>query len=142
MQSLKVKDYLNTHPVTFKPNMPIEDASELLTKSHELGGPVVNEHGKLVGFLSESDILEKMLETSYYSEHICSVAELMRTDVLSVKPYTSIVEIAQDMVKAKPKVYPVVADDGSLLGTICRTDVLAAIDKQIRSSFQVTTKMG
>ncbi|WP_068546432.1 CBS domain-containing protein [Thalassotalea crassostreae] len=142
MQSLLVKDYLNPHPVKFTPEMAIEEASELITKTNELGGPVIGKNSELVGFLSESDILAKMLETSYYSEHVSSVEQLMRTEVLSVKPYDSIVELAQMMLQAKPKVYPVVDDDGQLCGTICRNDVLRAIDSHIRSSFHVTTKTG
>ena len=142
MQSLLVKDYLNPHPVKFTPEMAIEEASELITKTHELGGPVLGKNSELIGFLSESDILAKMLETSYYSEHVSSVEQLMRTEVLSVKPYDSIVELAQMMLQAKPKVYPVVDDDGQLCGTICRNDVLKAIDSHIRSSFHVTTKTG
>ena len=85
--------------------------------------------------MSESDVLAKMLETIYYNEHIANVEDLMRKDVLSVKPYDSIIELAQNMLKNKPKVYPVVDDDGNLLGTICRNDVLMAIDKHMRSSF-------
>lgn len=142
MQSLLVKDYLNAHPVTFKAEMAIEEASEMLTKTQQLGGPVTDKYGKLVGFLSESDLLAKMLETSYYSEHVSSVAQLMSTDVLTMKPYTSIVELAQTMLQAKPKVYPVTDDDGNLMGTISRNDVLRAIDQHIKSSFHVTKKTG
>ncbi|MEW6996950.1 CBS domain-containing protein [Colwelliaceae bacterium BS250] len=142
MQSLLVKDYLNHHPVIFKPDMAIEEASALLIKACQLGGPVVDDVGNLVGFLSESDVLAKILETSYFGEHVSSVEDLMRKDVLSVKPYSSIVELAQMMLQAKPKVYPVIADDGSLLGTISRNDVLKAMDSQIRASFHVTTKTG
>lgn len=142
MQSLQVKDYLNPHPVIFKAKMAIEEASEMLTKNHQLGGPVTDQYGKLVGFLSESDLLAKMLETSYYSEHVSSVEQLMRKEVLTMKPYTSIVELAQTMLQAKPKVYPVIDDDGNLMGTISRNDVLRAIDQHIKSSFHVTTKTG
>jgi predicted transcriptional regulator len=38
------------------------------------------------------------------------------------------------MIDDKPKVYPVIGDNGDLLGTICRNDVLKAFDKQMRSS--------
>ena len=142
MQSLLVKDYLNAHPVTFDPTMAIEEASEKIIKTKELGGPVVNAQGRLVGFLSESDLLSKMLETGYYNERVSSVEQLMHKDVLSVKPYSSIVELAQMMLQAKPKVYPVVDDNGGLLGTISRNDVLAAIDYHIRASFHETIKTG
>jgi len=99
---------------------------------------VIDSNKRLVGFLSENDVLAKMLETIYYNEHIADVADLMRKDVLTVKPYDSIVELGQSMLKNRPKVYPVVDDDGNLLGTISRNDVLRAIDLHHRSGFQVS----
>lgn len=135
MESVQVREYMNLYPVTFTPEMVIEEASLRFLKTKQIGGPVINSNKQLVGFLSESDVLAKMLETIYYNEHIANVEDLMRKDVLSVKPYDSIIELAQNMLKNKPKVYPVVDDDGNLLGTICRNDVLMAIDKHMRSSF-------
>lgn len=135
MESLQVKEYMNHYPVTFTPDMVVEEASLRFLKTKQIGGPVVDEHHRLVGFLSESDVLAKMLETIYYNEHIADVADLMRKDVLSVKPYDSIVELAQSMLTNKPKVYPVIDDDENLLGTICRNDVLQAIDKHLRAGF-------
>lgn len=135
MESLQVKDYLNHYPVTFTADMVVEEASLRFLKTKQIGGPVINDKQQLVGFLSESDVIAKMLESSYYNEHIADVSDLMRKDVLSVKPYDSIVELAQKMLGHKPKVYPVVDDDGNLLGTICRNDVLRAIDKHLRTTY-------
>ena len=135
MESLQVKDYMNAYPVTFTPDMVVEEASLRFLKTKQIGGPVIDESHRLVGFVSESDVLKQMLETSYYNEHIANVSDFMRKDVLSVKPYDSIVELAQQMLDNKPKVYPVVDDDGNLLGTICRNDVLQAIDKHTRTTF-------
>ena len=136
MESLQVKDYMNHYPVTFTSDMVVEEASLRFLKTKQIGGPVINENKQLIGFLSECDILAKMLESIYYNEHTTDVADLMRKEVLSVKPYDSIIELAQSMLGNKPKVYPVVDDDGHLLGTICRNDVLQAIDKHMRLSFQ------
>ena len=135
MESVQIKEYMNHYPVTFTPDMVIEEASLRFLKTKQIGGPVIDKNNKLVGFLSESDVLEKMLESIYYNEHVTDVEALMRKDVLSVKPYDSIVELGQSMLKNKPKVYPVVDDDGNLLGTICRNDVLQAVDKHMRASF-------
>jgi len=140
MESLKVSDYMNHYPVTFTPEMVVEEASMRFLKTKQIGGPVIDDKHQLVGFLSESDVLKKMLESSYYAEHIANVSDLMRSDVLSVKPYDSIVELAQSMLGNKPKVYPVVDDDGNLLGTICRNDVLQAIDKHYRTPFHVSNQ--
>ena len=133
MQSLQVKDYMNHYPVTFTPEMVVQDASFRFLKTKQIGGPVIDVNLQLVGFLSESDVLSKMIGSIYHNEHSCYVSDLMRKEVLTVKPYDSIIELGQTMLTNKPKVYPVVDDDGNLLGTICRNDVLHAIDQHIRS---------
>lgn len=136
MQSIKVNEYMNHYPVTFTENMAVEEASLRFLKTKQIGGPVIDDNGKLIGFISESDVLAKMIETIYYNEHVADVADIMRKDVLSVKPYDSVIELGQQMLKNKPKVYPVVDDDGNLLGTICRNDVLHAIDRHLRANLQ------
>jgi predicted transcriptional regulator len=135
MESLLIKDYMNHYPVTFTPEMVVEEASLRFLKTKQIGGPVINKKKAVIGFLSESDILAKMLASIYHNEHTTDVKGLMNKDVLSVKPYDSIVELAQSMLGNKPKVYPVVDDDGHLLGTICRNDVLKAIDQHMKVSF-------
>ncbi len=137
MESLQIKDYMNNYPVTFTEDMVVEEASLRFLKTKQIGGPVIDKNQKLVGFLSESDVMSKMLQTIYHNEHTSDVAALMRKDVLSVKPYDSVLELAQSMQGNKPKVYPVVDDDGNLLGTICRNDVLQALDTHLHSSFVV-----
>ena len=132
MESVQIKEYMNHYPVTFTPDMVIEEASFRLLKTKQLGGPVIDETKKLIGYLSESDLLKNMLASSYHREHIANVADIMQCDVLSVKPYGSVVELAQQMLDDKPKIYPVVDDDGILLGTISRNDVLQAVDRHLR----------
>lgn len=136
MLSIQVKDYMNHYPVTFTSEMVVEEAALRFLKTKQIGGPVVDANQHLIGFLSESDVLAKMLQSIYHNEQVTDVAALMRKEVLSVKPYDSVIELAQTMLQKKPKVYPVVDDDGNLLGTICRNDVLRAIDKHMRSSFK------
>ena len=136
MQSINVNEYMNHYPVTFTENMAVEEASLRFLKTKQIGGPVIDDNGKLIGFISESDVLAKMLETIYYNEHVADVSDIMRKDVLSVKPYDSVIELGQKMLKNKPKVYPVIDDDGNLLGTICRNDVLHAIDRHLRANLK------
>ena len=105
-------------------------------KTKQAGGPVIDKNNKLIGFLSESDVLAKMIETIYYNEHISDVADLMSKDVLTVKPYDSVIELGQQMLKNKPKIYPVVDDGENLVGIISRMDVLRAIDLHLRSGYK------
>ncbi len=85
--------------------------------------------------MSESDVLAKMLESIYYNEQIANVSDIMVKEPKTAKPYESIMELGQQMLRTTHKVYPVVDEDGYLLGSVCRNDVLIAIDKHMRSHF-------
>jgi predicted transcriptional regulator len=127
---------MNHRPVKLHVDMPVAEAVESLLLSKQAGGPVVNDKNKIVGFLSEQDCLSQMITSSYYREQVCRVSEIMQTDVLSVKGYHSVLELAETMLKAKPKIYPVADDNGCLIGVINRSEVLNAIDVQLRSGYK------
>lgn len=139
MESLQVHDHMNRRPVTFTSNMPVAEAVERLLETKQTGGPVIDSHNKVIGFLSEQDCLIQMIESSYYREQVAHVKDIMRTEVLAIKPYTSVIELAQRMTSEKPKVYPIVDDDGYLLGTINRSALLNAIDLQLRDGYKLRT---
>jgi len=117
--------------------MSVAEAVERLLQSGQTGGPVVDDKNKVVGFLSEQDCLVRMIESSYYREQVCRVKDIMQTEVISIRPYVSVIEQAQKMLVAKPKVYPIVDDDGYLLGTINRSQLLNAIDMQLRDGYRI-----
>lgn len=142
MNSLKVSDYMKTRPVHLKADMTLEAAVDLLTVAGELGGPVLDERHKVIGFISEQDCLSRMLLTSYHDEGLAYVREVMRPEVLTVHADSSIIELAQKMLGAKPKIYPVVDDVGTLQGVISRSDVLRAISEELHSHYHAPAKAG
>ncbi|KLV11460.1 MULTISPECIES: CBS domain-containing protein [Photobacterium] len=135
MESLKVKDYMNMRPVTFEPKMSLAKALDKLLTSKQIGGPVVDENRRVVGFLSEQDMIHKLLKVGYYCQDTHTVEECMRPDVLTVSPDDSIIELAETMAGQKPKIYPVV-ERNQLIGVITRRDVLTAISNQIGDCFK------
>ncbi|WP_428772029.1 CBS domain-containing protein [Vibrio sp.] len=135
MESLKVKDYMTLQAVTFKPDMSLSAALEKVIRSVHLGGPVINEQEEVIGFLSEQDLLDKLVKASYFSQDTNLVRECMHKEVLSVSPETSIIELAEMMKVGRPKVYPVI-DEGKLVGIITRRDVLKAIGKTLMSNLR------
>ncbi|WP_148254258.1 CBS domain-containing protein [Aidingimonas lacisalsi] len=90
------------------------------------GAPVVDARDFLIGFISEQDVLGKVLESAYLNDEPPLVRELMRHEVLAVTPSKSITDLAQEMLGTKPKVYPVV-EQQRLVGIVTRRDVLNAI---------------
>lgn len=137
MQSVKIKDYMNRHPVVFTPEMAVERAVELLLQSQQRGGPVVDDERKVIGFLSEQDCLATMLRDTYHKEQSANVADCMyQGEVLCVHADDDIMNVAQQMGTHKPKIYPVI--DGNqrhLVGLIERTDILRALDLHLRESY-------
>ncbi|NIY82220.1 CBS domain-containing protein [Vibrio hepatarius] len=136
MESLKVKDYMTLQAVTFTPDMSLSAALHKVLDSRYLGGPVIDENKKVIGFLSGQDLLEKLLKVSYYCQDTHIVRDCMHPGVLSVGPDTSIIALAEMMTQAKPKVYPVIDDNKKLVGIITRRDVLRAIGKNINECFK------
>lgn len=136
MESLQIKDHMTSRPVALPATMTVAEAVELLLEKKQTGGPVLDDNKKVVGFLSEQDCIRQMIESSYYRERVCKVFEIMKTEVLTVKPYDSVLDLAQLMTKQKPKIYPVVDDDGCLVGAIDRSSVLKALDMQLHSGYE------
>ena len=105
MESLKVKDYMNTRPVTFTESMSLSAALDKLLTAKQIGGPVINEHKQVVGFISEQDMIHKLLKVSYHCQDSHSVSDCMRTDVLTVSGNDTIIVLAETMTGQKPKIY-------------------------------------
>jgi CBS domain-containing protein len=95
---------------------------------------VVDASMAVVGFVSEQDCMKEMLNSSFYAENSALVTSIMRRDVLSVTPDTSILEIAETMLGNKPKNYPVIEHD-KLVGLINRRHILQALKQHNGSYF-------
>ncbi len=133
MNNLQVSHYMSGKTISFKKHMSLEIAVEILLKSDEIGGPVIDDSGRVNGWLSEQDCLAKMLEASYYCEMVALVEDVMVKEVLTIKEQMSIVDLAQLMLTSKPKIYAVVDAEDHYLGIISRKKVLFAMTKQIAS---------
>lgn len=136
-ESLTVADCMSPARVTLPVDATVTEAVQTLLRNHLLGCAVVDDHGHLVGYISEQDCLKQMLADSYYRENTTSVSDVMRRDVLTVSGDLSIIDLAQSMTGEKPKKYPV-TDHKRVIGEITRTDVLKALLK-LRGWHKATT---
>ncbi len=126
LKSALVKDYMSGRLVTFSPQTDVLDAIHELVLHRIAGAPVVDDHGHLVGMLSELDCLKVALTANYHGERGGPVAEYMTTETETVDADMSIIDLAQHFLDSGFRRYPVVKDD-RLIGQISRHDVLRAL---------------
>ena len=104
----------------------------MLDAIHELvlhgiaGAPVVDDHGNIIGMLSELDCLKVALTAGYHGEMGGPVSEFMSADAVTVDAEMSIIDLAQQFLDSGFRRYPVVVDN-RLVGQISRHDVLRAL---------------
>ena len=88
---------------------------------------MVDDAGQLVGVLSEADIMQIVIQDSYYDESFGIVADYMQPEVDVVDHETDIYSLAERFLKEGRRRYPVVRN-GKLVGQISRRDVLRAAE--------------
>jgi CBS domain-containing protein len=122
----KAKDYMTREIVTLRPDMDLHAAMLVLLSSRISGAPVVDEHGKLVGILSEKDCFRPAFEAGYHQERCGPVSDYMSAEVETVDAETDIIEVLQIFLHSRYRRFPVLAG-GQLVGQISRRDVLRAL---------------
>jgi CBS domain-containing protein len=126
-KSARVKDYMSGRLVTFSPDTDVLDAIHELIEHRIAGAPVVDDHGNLVGMLSELDCMKIALSAGYHGEMGGPVSDYMTTETVTIGAEMSILDLAQLFVESGFRRYPVVTTDNRLIGQISRRDVLRAL---------------
>lgn len=66
---LRIQDVMTESVITVSPDTPIEDAAQIMT-SRRIGGlPVVDEHGLVLGLITETDVFHAFTELLGAGEH-------------------------------------------------------------------------
>jgi predicted transcriptional regulator len=127
LRKITVRDYMTANLITFTPDMDIQEAINQLVAKKLSGATVVDEHGNLVGNLSERDCMKVALDAAYHEEMGGKVKEFMATDVKTVHADMSVVELAELFYQTPLRRYAVFDDENRLIGQITRRDVLRAL---------------
>ncbi len=125
-RSLLIQDYMNKDFLTLDPEMDVLRAAQLLLKSNVSGAPVLDEHGRLVGILTERDFMQVALQGFYHGEPGGQVKKQMSREPKYVSPDESILTVAEMFIEGRYQRYPVV-DNGRLVGMITKRDVMRAL---------------
>ena len=138
---LKVRDYMTTNLITFKPDQPIQQVVQAIIKYKISGGPVVNSKNELVGIISEGDCLKQLSESRYYNmplEHD-NVEKRMVTNVETIDGNMDIFDAANKFLSSKRRRFPIV-ERGKLVGQISQKDILKAALNLKGVNWNSTTK--
>jgi CBS domain-containing protein len=145
IRDLRVGDIMQADWPTLGPDQTIEEVIKLFAESGVSGAPVA-EGGRLVGILTEGDLIFQDADIKapgfldilggiiplgnwdeYREETLKSagvtVDEVMTREVTTVEPETSLSEAATVMAEERIKLLPV-TEDGNLRGVITRMDIL------------------
>lgn len=129
-----VRDRMSSPAVTVTADTPFQDALSLMRDRKFRRLPVVNEHGHLVGIVSERDLLHaapspatslSVWEVNYLLWKL-QIKDVMTENVITVSPETPIEDAAQIMTTRRIGGLPVLDKHGAVLGLITETDVFHA----------------
>jgi CBS domain-containing protein len=129
-----VREIMMGSPVTLKPDDTLDLANDVISLGRIRHIPVV-EDGKLVGLLSERDLIGAAatqifgLKQKSKSALLKSVLikDVMKKRVITVKPETPIKEAAHLLADKKIGCVPVLSE-GSLVGLVTTTDILRYVE--------------
>ncbi len=111
---MKVMYIMTRAVITGHPDMPVEEAKELMREHHISGLPVVDEDACVVGVFSQTDALTK--------DGLC-VRDLMTAPAVTLEETTSIREAAALMAAKDINRIPVLRL-GQLVGVVSRADII------------------
>jgi CBS domain-containing protein len=121
---MKVRNILATkkgYTITVKADEPVRNAIALLVQ-HRIGALLVmDEANRLVGILSERDIMRTAAEDEQLFDR--PVADIMTRDVVVGMPQDDVIAVAHTMLEKRFRHLPIV-DEGQLIGIISIGDVL------------------
>jgi CBS domain-containing protein len=138
-------DVMTPDVICATPEMPVRELVRLML-DHQIGGVPVVEDGRVVGIVSEGDLLRRAetgteprvsrwlelvtstdrLATDYARTHGRRAGEIMTRDVVTVPDTMPIAEVAHLLETRRVKRVPVIRD-GKLVGIVSRRNLLQAL---------------
>jgi CBS domain-containing protein len=130
-KATKVRERMSKNPATVTPDGGLKDAIWKMEHGHFRHLPVVDDHDKLIGMLTDRDVRQIKPSLAFTSKEDAavqlwsiSVQQAAVFDPISVKPETSLKEAAELMLRWHVGGLPVVDDHDRLIGILTYTDIL------------------
>jgi CBS domain-containing protein len=142
-----VADVMTHEPITARPETPLKTVIQILAERRISGLPVIDEAEKIVGVVSETDLMWQetgvtppayimILDSVIYLENPAqydrdlhkalgqTVGEVMSRDPITTTPDQPIAAAAKLMHDRKVHRLPVLNDQGQVIGILTRGDII------------------
>jgi CBS domain-containing protein len=147
---MRAMDVMTTGVITVDPDMSVQAVAKLLSERGISGVPVVDAADRLVGVVSEGDLLHRVetgterptrrrrswwldtiasdqeLARDYVKSHGRTAKDVMTREVISVTDTTELAEVAMLLETKRIKRVPVLRD-GKLVGIVSRANLVRAL---------------
>ena len=138
---MRAKDIMTRHVITVPETGTVRDVVSALLNHGISAVPVIDTSGKLVGIVSEGDLMHPRRRRSWWlalfidadelalefvKEHSRPVSDIMTRNVVTAEPETTLVDIAKLLEKNAIERVPIV-DKGKLVGIVSRANLVRAL---------------
>jgi CBS domain-containing protein len=134
-----VRDVMTSPAITVPEKATVKDAIEMLDRHDIAAMPVLDTAGRLVGVLSEADVIREMVVPDPRAHEVpvrltkapflARVADVMSTHALTVTSDTDLAGAADLMTSTAVKSLPVV-DGDDVVGVVSRRDIVRLLSRQ------------
>lgn len=154
---MKARDVMVAPVATVGENAMVRDVARLLIEKRISAVPVVDRNGRIVGIISEADLLhrpeagterptswwlsllsgERATAEEYVKSHAMKAKDVMTKTVQTVHPNSPLNEIADLFEERHIKRIPVVNEGGDLVGIVSRANIIQAL-ASVRPTLEIS----
>ncbi len=124
-ERMQASNTMTRQVITVPPELTLDVAHRVM-ESHHIRHLVVMQHGKLVGILSDRDVLLAATADARGGVAVprSPIGAAMTTEPLTCEPDTTVATLARLMTERKIDAVPVIGSAGRLVGLVTSTDLL------------------
>src|ERR1700692_3609557 len=144
---MQARDVMASPVITVGKTATVRDVAKILLGNHISAVPVVDNVGKVVGIVTESDLMHRTeagterpyswwvhflagdatIAAEYVKSHAVRVEDIMTSDVVTATPETPLHEIATLLEEHRIKRVPIVDKVGNLVGIVSRANLIQVV---------------
>ena len=151
MDNIQARDIMTKKVITLTPTMTVTETAHTLSQKRISGAPVLSDEGKLIGIVSESDLIIQdvklhfptyiqLLDSYIYLGSLAKfeetlkkavavkVKDIMTAEVITISPEASLEDVATIIRKEHVSILPVTEDD-KVIGIITKRDIVRSLGR-------------